>query len=1103
MTYSLVDDGGWPADIRARIVAAMDEAVATYNANGYFNTHIYVQYHPAVPTAEANYPDYLKFGGSISTQVAMHEISHTLGTGTTWQWDAQFGGDGVWNGAAAKNFVKLFDGPGAELRKSGVHYYPYGLNYASEDNPLARIRLVKMVSAMRYDMGLDGGADADGDGLPNEWEMYRFGNLSQTGAGDTDGDGISNRDEYLTEGDPIRPCPVKDGHTYVIRARHSQKVLEAADVNAGAITRQNPANGSDLQKWTASYRGAGFWKFTNVASGKVLEVAGASWDAGADVMQWNDLGNDNQQWRIVPDGQIYSKIFNRGSRNMVIDVDGGTGATGNNTPISQYFDVLGGTNQDWAFDDVTPGVVVSTGLRAEYKMEGNARDSGGFQYHGTATAGVSYTAGRVDGSAATFNGTSGNIRVPAMVDRNFTVACWVKTTATGSGVLGNAWYGGSGILDAEVGGVVPDFGLTMISNRAAFGIGGPDTTITSTVAINNGVWHHLAATYELNGAMKLYVDGVQRASATGPTGARTAPANFNIGSVGGAGGFFNGSIDEVRIYDTALSSTEITRLAGVGQTCVASYGFENDLRDASKHGNHGTGTPALGFTTGKTGSNALLLDGDPNFATIPASISTDFSIAFWMKTSATGGTGQWWAGKPIIDAEVPGAAADWGIALLGDKVGFGVGNVDNTILSNTLVNDAAWHYVVATRSSSSGVMRLYVDGVLEQSQTGPTGARNIPHAILLGRSLAGPVFFTGALDELKIYNYALSPAEATSLTSGSLPAGWTATEIGNPGSDGYAGYSATNGGTFTLTSGGNGIAATGDQLQLLSKPFSGDGAMISRLSADPTNSAGTTAATARAGLTFRAATGTNPAAIEFTYDRTTGLNLRYRSATGGAVSGQFLELQPLAPLWLRLARNGNLFSASYATTAGVPTESDWLPAGSQTLDLPNDTLLGLTVAPASGATVATAAFDNVATSTASIGGGQAAAWRMIYFGTPQNSGDAADDADPDGDNIPNLFERAYGTLPTSRDAVSEQPTANPEAGFMTLHYRRDPGPMASDLTLGAQWSANLTAPWSTSGIEDSLESTEANGIQHRVAKVPLANFPDYRGFMRLQVTTAP
>ena len=209
--------------------------------------------------------------------------------------------------------------------------------------------LPRLIQAMRFDMG---GQDADGDGMSDEWERFKVGDTSLSAAGDMDGDGISNYDEWWTESDPTWACAVKNGHVYQIRCKLSQKLVEAESAAAGANVRQNSSNGTDLQKWTATYVGGGYWKFVNLGSGKALEVTGYSTAAGGNIIQWNDTGGINQQWRLVPKGPVYSKLFNNNSTNMVMDVV-------NLSPddlanIQQWVD-LPGANQDWAFDDVTPG----------------------------------------------------------------------------------------------------------------------------------------------------------------------------------------------------------------------------------------------------------------------------------------------------------------------------------------------------------------------------------------------------------------------------------------------------------------------------------------------------------------------------------------------------------------------------------------------------------------------------------------------------------------------------------------------------------------------------------------------------------------------------
>lgn len=140
--------------IRQRIVNAMDAAIATYNANGSFDKHLTANYSPGTPTAEGNVDGYITFGGQIGTRTAMHEIAHTLGIGTTDQW-RNLVKDGKWTGPNAIRQLREFDGPSAELHADRMHFWPYGLNYENEGGEQNMLRHVKMVAALRLDMGLN------------------------------------------------------------------------------------------------------------------------------------------------------------------------------------------------------------------------------------------------------------------------------------------------------------------------------------------------------------------------------------------------------------------------------------------------------------------------------------------------------------------------------------------------------------------------------------------------------------------------------------------------------------------------------------------------------------------------------------------------------------------------------------------------------------------------------------------------------------------------------------------------------------------------------------------------------------------------------------
>jgi lysophospholipase L1-like esterase len=206
---------------------------------------------------------------------------------------------------------------------------------------------------------------------------------------------------------------------------------------------------------------------------------------------------------------------------------------------------------------------------------------------------------------------------------------------------------------------------------------------------------------------------------------------------------------------------------------TALYAFEGDVQDTSGNGLHGTAT-AVSYTTGKIGAQAAQFDGASSNVSIPKSVTDDFTVAMWVKTTDTAGSAgnNWWAGKALVDGEVSGGAADWGTAIVNGKFVLGVGSTggDTTIASSVNINDGTWHHVLATRNNGTGAMAVYVDGVSRGTGTGPTGSRSAPSALRIGTNLPGwGAFLNGTLDDVRLYNRILSASEITALASGAKP----------------------------------------------------------------------------------------------------------------------------------------------------------------------------------------------------------------------------------------------------------------------------------------------------------------------------------------------
>ena len=158
-----------------------------------------------------------------------------------------------------------------------------------------------------------------------------------------------------------------------------------------------------------------------------------------------------------------------------------------------------------------------------------------------------------------FNGINSYITLARTVQDDFTLSCWFRTSQT-VGTAGTAWYYGAGLIDGEVANVQNDFGLSMVGGKVAFGVGNPDTTISSSLSYNDNIWHQAVATrIRSTGVITLYVDGSFIMTGTGGTTSLTTNPILRIGSLTTnlTTGFLSGSISTVQIYNKALSAAEI------------------------------------------------------------------------------------------------------------------------------------------------------------------------------------------------------------------------------------------------------------------------------------------------------------------------------------------------------------------------------------------------------------------------------------------------------------------------------------------------------------------------------------------------------------------
>ena len=154
-----------------------------------------------------------------------------------------------------------------------------------------------------------------------------------------------------------------------------------------------------------------------------------------------------------------------------------------------------------------------------------------------------------NGGSLTFDGVNKHISIPnntALDSQAVTVDVWVKTNAT---TQNGFWF--------EKGSVNSQYALFQEGASIQWRLGPlGDLSTTTASYMNTTNWYNVVGTY-ISGDRRLYVNGVQVNSNTTTGTLSTNTSGMTIGCYGGGGYMYNGSISAVKVYNRALSATEV------------------------------------------------------------------------------------------------------------------------------------------------------------------------------------------------------------------------------------------------------------------------------------------------------------------------------------------------------------------------------------------------------------------------------------------------------------------------------------------------------------------------------------------------------------------
>ncbi len=411
------------------------------------------------------------------------------------------------------------------------------------------------------------------------------------------------------------------------------------------------------------------------------------------------------------------------------------------------------------------GISLNTGLIGHWKMDdtsGNVIDSSGNGHTAIPGSAPLYEQTGVIGDSLYFSGEyldAVDSDDWDLANRQATISVWFKADPVQPNSFPRFFdhYAGGG------GGFGWHFSLHSAGEKLRFNHAGTDGAIIITAdSYNDDQWHHALVTMDGSTA-RLYVDGVFDSSDTYSDLIENDQGLLIGGDV--VNNHFVGNLDDLRIYHRVLSDLEISALYAIGTRDIRN-GLVGHWKmdevsgtvaaDSALKGSNGTmngGLSGTDTTTGVVGS-ALDFDGD-DYISVGAlpTLSTAYSMSLWVKLDRNNVEQRFTDVTTSTFTLRNRTTGAWNFhwALLGG------GSSDS--IGTTIGATGVWTHLAATHDGTTA--SLYINGVLDSSKVQTThdfsgrtftiGGLNVSH------------FTDGVIDDVRIYNRALTPEEITNL----------------------------------------------------------------------------------------------------------------------------------------------------------------------------------------------------------------------------------------------------------------------------------------------------------------------------------------------------
>ncbi len=442
---------------------------------------------------------------------------------------------------------------------------------------------------------------------------------------------------------------------------------------------------------------------------------------------------------------------------------------------------------------------------------------------------------------------------------DFSISLWAKSNATGNpgsneyllskanGTAGYRLY-----FESSTG--YPTFGIDDDNSWT------PDASTQATTDFYDNTWHHIVAVKNASTSLEIFVDGFRRNINSSISSIATLANNASL-VVGDSdatdnGDEFNGLIDEVQIYRFSLSPLEIKELynrsaslklgsagslaspgsqtstdsswlsycvPGDTSTCnppVGQWKMDEktgaNANDTSGNGNTGafSSSPVWKSAASCHSGSCLDFDGIDDYLNCAAGIADAdaYSLSAWIYPHNAANTVAY-AGQTIVGRSVGTGNYQLWVGVKSNNIYVDAFNNSATpqhYTTNTSIPTNNKWYHVAVTEISGGAIKIYVNGVLSYSDITDGDDAGGSANFIIGDVRAGfGQYFAGIIDDVRIYNYARTPAQIAYDYNRGAPVAWWKMNDGQNTTTTCDGTTATvsdssgNSKTGTLFLGGN------------------------------------------------------------------------------------------------------------------------------------------------------------------------------------------------------------------------------------------------------------------------------------------------------------